>query len=457
MEQNFNFLLIGAATHVGQVRKANEDSKDTFETANMKVFVVCDGMGGHVGGQIASQTAITAIRDFLNNNIAIDPREAIYNSIIEANCAVLNRSRQQPELAGMGSTCVMLVVTSDGKVLYGHVGDSRVYIIANHRIKQLTDDHSEVWEMYQAGIIKSIEDMERHPRKNVITNALGLSKMKPPTICNVPIEPESGNCFLICSDGLTGMVSDEQIQRVVSKHEIPIQQRAEKLVEMANANGGVDNITVILVEFALGTQQLSTGKTPKKSWKKTLFFISTVILLLAGGGAAWRWLHNPVSDNGKDMNTNTIVAEIDTIKMVITDSVHISQDALNVQHSVPKAPEKIEMTFCNAVPVVCNDDSCTDVILSQCKEFEKVKLKTSRLTTSLKDKIIAHIVDKDGTLILRIVCKTGTGFPKNNKVIIYFESKEGTKYEVTFILIPKEIKEEENGEENVEPPKPITT
>ena len=297
LDSNYNFLLNGAATHVGQVRKANEDSMATFETANMKVFVVCDGMGGHVGGQVASQTAITAIRDFLINNIMLDPREAIYNSIIAANEAVLNRTRQQPELAGMGSTCVMLVVTSDGKVYYGHVGDSRVYIIANHRITQLTEDHSVVYEMFKAGIIKTREEMERHPRKNEITNALGLPNMQPPTVCDAPIEPESGNCFLLCSDGLTGMVGDEQIQRVISKHEIPIQQRAETLVQMANANGGVDNITVELVEFAVGAQQISNNKGQKsKNWKKMLLFALPVVLILAGGAVWWFSKQQPKPD-----------------------------------------------------------------------------------------------------------------------------------------------------------------
>ena len=286
IDSNYNFLLVGAASHVGQVRKANEDSMAAFEAANMKVFVVCDGMGGHVGGKVASQTAITAIHDFLLNNIMLDPREAIYNSMIVANEAILNRARQQPELEGMGSTCVMLVVTSDGKVYYGHVGDSRIYIIANHRIKQLTEDHSVVWEMFKAGMIKTREEMERHPRKNEITNALGLPNMQPPTLCNAPIEPDSGNCFLLCSDGLTGMVSDEPIQRVISKHEIPIQQRAETLVKMANEKGGVDNITVQLVEFAVGTQQINTGRGKKaKNWAKRLCYV--LLALVALGGLTW--------------------------------------------------------------------------------------------------------------------------------------------------------------------------
>ena len=284
-DSNYNFCLVGAATDPGKVRKANEDSMAVFEAANMKVFVVCDGMGGHVGGQVASQTAIAAIRDFLVNNITLDPREAIHKAMVTANEAILNRTHQQPELAGMGSTCVMLTVTSDGKVYYGHVGDSRIYIVANHRITPLTKDHSYVQTLVDAGQITQ-EQAEHHPRKNEIINALGFATMQAPTVCQIPIEPASGNCFLLCSDGLSGMVSEEQIKRVVSKHDIPIQQRAEKLVQMANDNGGVDNITVQLVEFAIGAQDINSPPKKNNQWK-TLLYILPVVLLLAGGVAWW--------------------------------------------------------------------------------------------------------------------------------------------------------------------------
>jgi protein phosphatase len=286
-DSNFNFLWCGEQTDTGQVRKANEDSKRIFEVANMKVFVVCDGMGGHVGGKMASETAINAIHDFFLNNITLDPREAIYHSIIAANEAILNKARQQPELTGMGSTCVMLVVTSDGKAYYGHVGDSRIYIFQGRderNRKQLTKDHSFVQLLVDAGQITK-EQAEHHSRKNEITNALGLPNMQPPTVCREPIEPEAGNCFLLCSDGLTGMVSDDRIQRIICKHEINIQVRADELVKTANNNGGVDNITVELVEFTVGTQQIGGGGKKPIIRKKLLPYLLPALVIL--GGLAW--------------------------------------------------------------------------------------------------------------------------------------------------------------------------
>ncbi|MDR1455642.1 MAG: Stp1/IreP family PP2C-type Ser/Thr phosphatase [Tannerella sp.] len=256
MEAMHEFCLIGSCTNTGRVRTANEDSTGVFDTPNGKAVIVCDGMGGHVGGQIASQVAVAAIGDFLGSHLFPDPREAVGQAILAASRAIANRVQAQPELAGMGATCVLLLVTGEGKAYYGHVGDSRIYFIANRMIRQLTKDHSFVQMLVDSGEITP-EQAERHPRRNEITNALGLSAMQPPTVCREPVEPEAGNCFLLCSDGLTGMVGDDRIMRIVSKHDRNIRLRAEQLVRMANEAGGTDNITVQLVEFALSTSDIS--------------------------------------------------------------------------------------------------------------------------------------------------------------------------------------------------------
>jgi hypothetical protein len=134
----------------------------------------------------------------------------------------------------------------------------------------------------------SMEEAERHPRKNEITNALGIPNMQPPTLCNEPIEPEAGNCFVLCSDGLSGMIGDQRIEQVVSKHEIDIQQRAKKLVEMANEAGGKDNITVQLVEFAVSTKKEETkNKGAAKKPFLAIGFIALAALLIAACFIFW--------------------------------------------------------------------------------------------------------------------------------------------------------------------------
>lgn len=282
MNENFNYCIIGGYSDVGLIRKANEDRGGWYTTLNGLVGIVCDGMGGHVGGQIASQTAIETSKEFLDNEYFENPNDAIRNAINAANNAIIAKAQAQPELHGMGSTCVMVIIR-EGKVYYGHVGDSRLYIITNHIITQLTKDHSFVQLLVDEGKITK-EQAEQHPRKNEITNALGLANMLPPSVALKPISPPAGACLLLCSDGLTGMVSDKKIERVVSNRTLSIDDRTKELVRLANANGGLDNITVELVEFALGTSDIIQTKKENespKNKKKTIIALVSIIVMIA--------------------------------------------------------------------------------------------------------------------------------------------------------------------------------
>lgn len=247
-EQFDSYCLRAERTDVGRKRQANEDNCRNGITINGLVSTVCDGMGGHVGGATASRLAIDAIFATLDSQFYEDPRQAIAIAIINANTAILGHATQHPELTGMGSTCVLMIVRN-GKVYIGHVGDSRIYLVRDHRITQLTKDHSYVQMLVDAGEITR-EQAEHHPRKNEITNALGLDNMEPPTVMENSIIPEPGDCFVLCSDGLSGMVSDNLIAKIAGDHSIHISQRAEMLVNKANEAGGLDNISVELVEFA---------------------------------------------------------------------------------------------------------------------------------------------------------------------------------------------------------------
>lgn len=282
-QEQYNYCQVVGCTDVGRKRQANEDCMGTRTTKNGLVAVVCDGMGGHVGGATASHVAVDAILDFLDNTYLEDPRIAIGEAIDAANRAILQKAAEQPELTGMGSTCVLLLVR-DGKVFIGHVGDSRIYLVRNRYIKQLTKDHSFVQMLVDIGKL-SPEEAEHHPRKNEITNALGIPSMKPATVLPDAILPEAGDCFVLCSDGLSGMVPDKVIEKVVSRQaEMRTQERADELVRLANENGGVDNITVQLVEFSI-----TPGTTAKcKSPNKVLWAGLTVLLAaLVGAGVYW--------------------------------------------------------------------------------------------------------------------------------------------------------------------------
>lgn len=280
MEQ-FNYCLVVGQTDVGKKRAANEDNMGNAITPNGLVSIVCDGMGGHVGGATASRIAVDAILENLKENYYEDPRIAIGESMDIANRAILDESSVRPELSGMGSTCVLLIVRN-GKVYFGHVGDSRIYLIRSKRIIQLTKDHSYVQMLVDRNEITK-EQAEHHPRKNEITNALGIPNMSPATIADDAIIPEAGDCFLLCSDGLSGMVPDAVINKVVSRQsELSAQARVDRLISIANENGGVDNITAQMVEFTISPGAIQP-KIKIPLWLKIV--ISAVILLIVGLGS----------------------------------------------------------------------------------------------------------------------------------------------------------------------------
>lgn len=271
---------IGNATHVGQVRKANEDYFGNFQTPNGHVFVVCDGMGGHVGGAKASRLAVESIKSFLSSNEFSDPKIAIHHSIVNANTSIIKFAEQNPELKGMGATCVMMLISKKG-IFIGHVGDSRIYHYTDSKLMRLTKDHSFVQALVDMGEISESE-AERHPRKNEISNALGLPNMKPPTIKKESIFAHKNDIILLCTDGLTGIVNDKGIAQVLGTNK-SIQAKSDILIESANHGGGNDNITVQQIEFT-DVPAINPSSLPPKRLFKNLIAISIIALLLVIGG-----------------------------------------------------------------------------------------------------------------------------------------------------------------------------
>ena len=285
-------FLIAKATDVGIARQVNEDSMTVFDSPNGQVLAVCDGMGGQAAGDVASQLSVSIIENILTDNAFNSPEEAIRRSIMAANQGVLNRTAQNPELEGMGSTCVMLII-KNGRVHCGWVGDSRIYYIANDTIRQISHDQSYVQQLVDSGQITKAEAVN-HPQKNEITNCIGLQGMAEPETVAVPILPEPGSVFLLCSDGLSSMVDEAVIERVISSNDMSLQQKADRLVELANEAGGLDNITVELVQFSANDyvgatsgslyENSEAAAVTKKSPLKALMFGLIGALAVAGIG-----------------------------------------------------------------------------------------------------------------------------------------------------------------------------
>lgn len=229
-------LRVGVASHRGLVRETNEDSF----LVKQGLYAVCDGMGGARGGEVASQMACQAL-------LELDPSETdekkLGETIAAANVAVVSRSLSDPQLAGMGTTLTVAVAREDAFLL-GHVGDSRAYLLHEGKLLQLTADHSWVGEMLRRGEITQAEAAV-HPHRSIITRALGTDLELEPDLFTVPFAP--GDRLLLCSDGLSGMLSDEEIAELLKSPDHP-QAVAESLVRAALTAGGEDNVTVVVVQ-----------------------------------------------------------------------------------------------------------------------------------------------------------------------------------------------------------------
>ena len=237
-----------AKSDKGKVREINEDYFFISNSLDeVQLYILADGMGGYNGGEIASQLAVQAAKNYIENNFKEVDKDK--DSIIQllgssmeyANMVVYEKSKEQPDLQGMGTTLEICLIYNN-KVFIGHVGDSRIYRIRKEFIRKLTQDHSYVQKLVKEGTITK-EQAVHHPQKNMLMKALG---------CNAFVEPDvmvkgflKDDILIMCSDGLTNLVSQEEIYENATKN---IEQATKDLVELANDRGGYDNITVVIIK-----------------------------------------------------------------------------------------------------------------------------------------------------------------------------------------------------------------
>jgi protein phosphatase len=226
------------ASDPGRRRRRNEDSY----VLQPPLFAVADGMGGAQAGEVASRLAAAAVKDGAGD---------VEGLVQEANRRVHQRSVEDPSASGMGTTLTVASV-ENGRVLIGHVGDSRAYLVRDGGLEQLTEDHSLVGELMRSGKL-SAEEAEQHPQRSMITRALGTD---PDVDVDLfPVEPQPGDLFLLCSDGLTTMVGDREILKLVEEKRDDLQALVKALIKAANKGGGEDNITVVAFEISDGDDE----------------------------------------------------------------------------------------------------------------------------------------------------------------------------------------------------------
>lgn len=300
-------VRLASRTDVGQVRSANEDSCDTFENEDgAQLLVVADGMGGHRGGATASSTAVATIGSVFAEATSGKPEEMLRRAIETANSRIHELAEGDSELEGMGTTVVAFLLSARGRGTVAHVGDSRCYRYRQGRLDPLTIDHSVVAEMHRRGLI-SADEAAVHPRRNEILRSVGVLSEVDVDVEDVEVAP--GDRFLLCSDGLSGVVGDDEIAAVVQA-ETP-DGAVDTLIRMANERGGPDNITVQILSIPadasegdpeatapvelseVGIEAIESRRRARKQMRQVGLVVGVIAIAL-GAWLVWRLLQpNP--------------------------------------------------------------------------------------------------------------------------------------------------------------------
>jgi len=249
--QNQPDIEFATLTDVGCQRERNEDSSAYWQPERVeelahkgRLAIIADGIGGYEGGQEASQIAVQTIRDTFAKD-AGTPQGLLVSGMKAAHERIREHARHHPKLFGMGTTCTAVAVAR-GYLHFAHIGDSRLYLLRAGKISRLTRDHSYVGRLIESGLI-SATDAEAHPQRHILTAALGVGDDPTPDAPLQPLPLETGDILLLCTDGLWGLVNDEEIRKSASSH--APEKACRELVALAKGRGAPDNVTVQVLRF----------------------------------------------------------------------------------------------------------------------------------------------------------------------------------------------------------------
>jgi protein phosphatase len=259
-------------TDVGKVRSENQDfgalttaKEEAVSPAGGRLLIVADGMGGHRGGATASRIATETVKAQYLGSETKDVGTALHDALTRANARVFSESMTNPDLRGMGTTTSALVIRGT-EGWFAHVGDSRIYMVRGDAIKQLTEDHSLVMTMVREGLLTA-EEAENHPRRNVLQRSIGVGEEVEIDVRG-PIELQENDTFVLCSDGLHGLVKEDEIKDIAK---LPIQQAANDYVKLALERGAPDNVTVIVARIVRADQLGEDTLIDEKEGDRSLF------------------------------------------------------------------------------------------------------------------------------------------------------------------------------------------
>jgi serine/threonine protein phosphatase PrpC len=259
-------------TDVGKVRSENQDfgalttaKEEAVSPAGGRLLIVADGMGGHRGGATASRIATETVKAQYLGSETKDVATALHDALTRANARVYSESQTNPDLRGMGTTTSALVIRG-AEGWFAHVGDSRIYMVRGDAVKQLTEDHSLVATMVREGLLTA-QEAENHPRRNVLQRSIGVGEEVEIDVRG-PIELQENDTFVLCSDGLHGLVKEDEIKDIAR---LPIQQAANDFVRLALERGAPDNVTVIVARIVRADQLGEDTLIDEKEGDRSLF------------------------------------------------------------------------------------------------------------------------------------------------------------------------------------------
>ncbi|MCK5822750.1 MAG: LysM peptidoglycan-binding domain-containing protein [Bacteroidales bacterium] len=287
VNKNKIYFEFGNLTDTGRIKEHNKNASIDFKINNGHGFVVCKGIDGKEGGgAIASKIAVNSIKQYFVNKNFTDISKALTNAIIFANYEIYNQAQKNFKYNEMGTSIVIVIFVKD-KIYYAYVGNSRLYVLRNNNLQRLTKDHTIVQNLIDKGEIAENET-KNHPDKNQLLNTLGLKKEVKFGICKQAIKIENEDLILLCSDGLTNMMNDDEILEIIKDKNTSVKHKALNLINQANSNGGEDNTTVQLIRFFDSSSQQhieldENNKFSKKSYTKYIVgVIITIVLVLSG-------------------------------------------------------------------------------------------------------------------------------------------------------------------------------
>ncbi len=334
VNKNKRYFDFGNLSDTGKVKEYNKDSFIDFKIANGHGFVVCNGIDGKEGGgAIASKIAVNSIKQYFVNKNYTDILKALTNAILFANYEIFNQAQKNSKYKDMGTTIVVVIFIKD-KIYYAYVGNSRLYIYRNNNLQGLTKDHTIVQNLIDKGEITENE-AKNHPDKNKLFNILGLRKEIKFGICKQAVKVENDDMLLLCTDGLTDMMSNDDVLNILKDENSSVQHKTLNLISKANENGGNDNTTVQLIRFfdASLNQSLElddNNKSSKKIFTKYLIGIIITIAVILGA----YFIYNNFFSNKNETQITSILKNKKIHREIKTSN--IDKDKKNISNSLNK-------------------------------------------------------------------------------------------------------------------------